>query len=94
MTWKIPYEFGNLDQLGHLYIDDNSLTGTIPPTITKMTSLYSFHLRRNSFTGSVPEGLYDMASLFSLELTEGNLLVGAIPDVYFVEESKLHYGAN
>ena len=80
--------------MGYLYVHENSITGTIPPTFIKMSSLHTLRLDRNDLTGSVTDEFYDMASLFNVQLKEGNEFSGGIPDVYFVEESKLHYSAD
>ena len=56
----------------------NFLTGTIPSSISLMTSLIGFHVSYNSFTGTIPPSLGNILSLKYLSL-QWNSLNGTIP---------------
>jgi Leucine rich repeat len=56
----------------------NFLTGTIPSSISLMTSLIGFHVSYNSFTGTIPSSLGNILSLKYLSL-QWNSLNGTIP---------------
>ncbi|KDO39648.1 hypothetical protein CISIN_1g0426621mg, partial [Citrus sinensis] len=47
---EIPVELGNLAELQKLWLDNNSLTGTIPSSIFNLSSLSSLDLSDNSLT--------------------------------------------
>ena len=48
LNGEIPTELGDLSNLKLLYISDNSLTGTLPQGLTRLTALESFHFHNNS----------------------------------------------
>ncbi|KAL8138690.1 hypothetical protein V2J09_004691 [Rumex salicifolius] len=57
-----------------LNLPSNNLTGELPQSLSKLTSLQSF----NKFTGKIPEFLAQMPLLNDIDLT-GNNLTGPIP---------------
>ena len=56
----------------------NFLTGTIPSSVSSMTSLIGFHVSYNSFTGTIPSSLGNILSLKYLSL-QWNYINGTIP---------------
>ncbi len=75
-TW-----FGVSCSGGHvntINLNANQLTGTIPPEIANLPSLFALLLQHNQISGSIPPELGSLASLRYLQLW-GNLLSGPIP---------------
>ena len=61
-----------------LELNNNNLTGEIPPELVNLTHLKVLHLRFNSLSGAVPRELAHLSGLESLDLI-GNKLSGRIP---------------
>ena len=61
-----------------LDLEDNRLTGTIPPQLGDLSSLTWLNLARNQLTGPIPPELGDLSSLTLLYL-HANQLTGSIP---------------
>ena len=59
-------------------IYDNKIGGTIPSTISGLTSLRYLDLDRNSLVGTIPSTISGLRSLQALDLSS-NLLSGTIP---------------
>ena len=59
-------------------LEENDLTGPIPPEIGHLTNLTSLNLNYNSITGSIPLEIGNLTNLDSLNLNE-NQLIGSIP---------------
>ena len=75
---SIPPQLGSLENLKHLYIGGNQLTGSIPTELGALGSLSQLVLDGNRLTGEIPAELGDLASLEGLWLWD-NRLTGAIP---------------
>ena len=61
-----------------LYLNDNQLTGQIPPHLGSLASLEYLDLGRNQLSGEIPSELSNLANLESMNLG-GNQLSGKIP---------------
>ncbi len=61
-----------------LRLNDNDLTGEIPPELGNLASLEDLDLRRNLLTGEIPPELGNLANLGFLRLNDNNL-TGEIP---------------
>ena len=59
-------------------LDNNQLTGPIPPELGKLTGLRSLNLFANQLTGTIPPELGNLANLQELQLSK-NQLTGEIP---------------
>nr|XP_027070457.1 LRR receptor-like serine/threonine-protein kinase RCH1 isoform X2 [Coffea arabica] len=70
--------YGSLTKLTYLELDNNSLTGEIPPELGLCRSLALLNLAHNGLTGVLPVQLGNLASLQVLYLQK-NKLVGVIP---------------
>ncbi|XP_027090912.1 uncharacterized protein [Coffea arabica] len=70
--------YGNLTKLTYLELDNNSLTGEIPPELGLCRSLALLNLAQNRLTGVLPVQLGNLANLQVLYLQK-NKLVGVIP---------------
>ena len=68
----------NLISLTRLILNDNQLTGAIPPELGNLSSLEWLRLVSNQLTGAIPAELGNLSSLQTLRL-HGNQLTGAIP---------------
>ncbi|KAJ0466217.1 putative non-specific serine/threonine protein kinase [Helianthus annuus] len=64
--------------LERLILNDNKLSGEIPATLERLTSLRGLYLDYNMLTGTIPESLGNLTSLTELVLS-GNQLTGPIP---------------
>ena len=62
-----------------LELDDNGITGTIPPEIGQLRELQSLNLGRNDLMGAIPSTLGQLGSLEWLDVS-GNQLSGLLPD--------------
>ena len=61
-----------------LHVSFSSFSGTIPPSISAMTSLQALELQYNGFNGSIPSTIGSLTQLTSLQLTY-NALTSTIP---------------
>ena len=61
-----------------LNLDENELTGSIPPELGNLTRLEFLHLNNNGLTGTIPPELGNLSRLRWLELDQ-NELSGTIP---------------
>lgn len=76
----IPSElFTNWVELTQFRVQNNSITGSIPPTICNTTKLKYLRLAKNKLTGEIPAEIGRVASLQALELAD-NFLTGPIPN--------------
>ncbi|MCE5166192.1 polygalacturonase inhibiting protein [Datura stramonium] len=79
ISGQIPASVGDLPYLETLQFHHiTNLTGTIQPTIAKLTNLKSLRLSFTNLTGPVPEFLSQLKNLTFLELNY-NQLTGTIP---------------
>ncbi|XP_030468085.2 receptor protein-tyrosine kinase CEPR2 [Syzygium oleosum] len=63
-----------------IWLHNQSLSGTISPSISKLRSLVSLSLHSNSISGKIPGELANCSNLKVLKLS-GNQLVGRVPDL-------------
>ena len=77
LTWQgtVFSPSGRLIAIG---LNDNNLSGVIPPAITDLDTLLTLDLSGNSLTGKLPENIGDLSELIYLDLSE-NQLEGKIP---------------
>jgi Leucine-rich repeat (LRR) protein len=61
-------------------MNSNLLVGSLPSTMSSLTSLVSLSLSFNQLTGMIPNSIGEMTSLLNLDL-ESNSFVGTIPAV-------------
>jgi hypothetical protein len=66
----MPSTIGNLTLLTQLDVDDNQLTGTIPPEIGNLTSLSFLDLSGNRLYGNIPAELENLSSLRWLHICD------------------------
>ena len=52
-----------MSNLSHLWLDNNSLTGEIPPELGDMSNLEGLDLGNNQLTGEIPSDFLDLSSL-------------------------------
>ena len=74
--WGVDYSIENTTVL---YLDGNSITGSIPPEIGNLTNLITLGLDDNQLTGSIPPEIGNLTNLNYLRLND-NQLSGIIPD--------------
>ncbi|KAJ0102140.1 hypothetical protein Patl1_04098 [Pistacia atlantica] len=77
-TGSIPSSLSNLQQLRHLTLRDNSLTGEIPDIFFNLTQLSLFEVSWNRLSGPIPTHASRLKNLVTLSLGS-NLLNGTIP---------------
>ncbi|XP_028772717.1 receptor-like protein 14 [Neltuma alba] len=81
MLTEFPYfDLSHSPNLKWLRLDDNNLEGSIPESITSLTSLTGLTLRWNYLTGSLPQqgGLCNLKNLLALDLGN-NEFEGQLP---------------
>jgi len=59
--------------LQDLWLDDNSLTGTIPSSLGSLSELQRLYLQGNSLTGTIPPSLGELSELYRLYLYDNSL---------------------
>ncbi|XP_047336149.1 probable inactive receptor kinase At5g67200 [Impatiens glandulifera] len=79
LTGVIP-DLSNLINLKSLFLDHNSFSGAIPPTISSFHRLKTLDLSFNNLTGLIPNSLNDLNRLYYLRLDSNNLN-GSIPPI-------------
>lgn len=62
-----------------LWLNDNALTGLIPPELGDLGNLESLNLGNNRLAGPIPPDLGNLASLRLLSLENNAGLAGALP---------------
>eukprot|EP00253_Pinus_taeda_P027389 PITA_27389 len=76
---RIPFSIGHLStKLDYINLEENELTGEIPPQIGNLTSLTQLLLDSNNFTGPIPFALNTLQNLQVLNMSS-NYLQGNIP---------------
>ncbi len=65
-------------RLRELRVNNNRLTGQIPPCIVEFKQLEIVHFQQNQFTGGIPERIVELTALRELLLAQ-NRLTGALP---------------
>jgi hypothetical protein len=79
LNGTLPSELQNLVYLKNFsLLNNDQLTGNIPPTIGNMTSLQQLYLEHNQLTGGIPVELGNLTNLIYLSLAT-NQLTGTIP---------------
>ena len=73
--WGVDYSIENTTVL---YLNGNSITGSIPPEIGNLTNLITLGLDDNQLTGSIPPEIGNLTNLQQLGLS-WNQLSGEIP---------------
>ena len=74
-----------------MYLEDNQLTGPIPPEIGNLSELAVLSLNNNKLTGSVPPELGNLGKLELIRLSD-NLLEGAVPHSFLALNKLVTFG--
>jgi len=73
LTSEIPANFGMLDHLEILNLQDNQLTGEIPSSIVNLANLKVLKLNKNNISGDIPENIGSLSNLELLRLDKNQL---------------------
>ncbi|KAL7136580.1 hypothetical protein ABFS83_10G039900 [Erythranthe nasuta] len=92
LTGTIPVEFTKLDGLVELWLDNNSLSGSIPD-FSGCPNLKKIHLEDNKLTGGLPSSLSDLSNLRELYV-QNNLLSGKVPSGLLNKDLVFNYTGN
>ncbi|XP_078154504.1 receptor-like protein 41 [Carex rostrata] len=79
LSGQLPDSIGNLQNLSILDLENCSLYGVIPPSITNITRLIDLILGFNRLTGTIPMSFFTHPSLQFLDLAN-NQLSGYLPE--------------
>ncbi|XP_024200044.2 receptor-like protein EIX2 isoform X1 [Rosa chinensis] len=83
----IPSNYGQLlPNLLKLYLSDNHLNGSIPPSLCNMSGLYIFMLRSNHLSGELPPAWSLWRDIWVVDVSDNNLS-GNIPSSMGVPSS-------
>ncbi|XP_073142390.1 probable LRR receptor-like serine/threonine-protein kinase At1g67720 isoform X2 [Henckelia pumila] len=77
MEGKIPWKLNDMEELTELWLDGNTLSGTIPD-MSNLVNLKILHLENNKLTGPLPSYLGSLPYLQQLHV-QNNSLSGEIP---------------
>ncbi|KAJ8759138.1 hypothetical protein K2173_004145 [Erythroxylum novogranatense] len=88
LTGSLPYEVGQLVNLGAPDVSKNKLSGEIPGTLGNCKVLEILNLEENFFQGSIPSSFSSLRSISELNLSHNNLS-GQIPK--YLSDFKLEY---
>ncbi|XP_078181047.1 putative LRR receptor-like serine/threonine-protein kinase At1g67720 [Carex rostrata] len=92
LTGNIPPELTSLSGLVELYLDNNSLTGSIPD-FSGCPNLQIIHLENNKLTGSLPSSLANLPNLKEVYVQNNNLS-GVIPKGLLRKNVVFNYTGN
>ncbi|XP_010246505.1 PREDICTED: probable LRR receptor-like serine/threonine-protein kinase At1g53440 isoform X2 [Nelumbo nucifera] len=79
ISGSIPAEFGSVETLEELVLEDNQLGGTLPPQLGNLTRLRRLLLSANNITGPLPETFGKLKNLTDFRI-DGNSISGRIPN--------------
>ncbi|KAA8518805.1 hypothetical protein F0562_016421 [Nyssa sinensis] len=92
LTGIIPSNMMKLSSLVELWLDGNSLTGSIPD-FTGCADLKIIHLENNQLTGALPSSLANLPNLRELYV-QNNMLSGAVPSTLLNKNLVLNFTGN
>ncbi|XP_024516188.1 BRASSINOSTEROID INSENSITIVE 1-associated receptor kinase 1 [Selaginella moellendorffii] len=76
---SFPDELGNITTLADLDLQENNITGPVPESLSRLSTLRSLNLSGNPLQGSFPRPVLEIRGLLELRLGGCNL-TGALPD--------------
>ncbi|KAK1563126.1 hypothetical protein Q3G72_022753 [Acer saccharum] len=88
----IPSDLTKLSKLVELWLDGNSLTGSIPD-FSICPDLKIIHLENNQLTGELPSSLANLPNLRELYV-QNNMLSGTVPSGLLNKNLDLNYSGN
>ncbi|CAA0836469.1 Leucine-rich repeat protein kinase family protein [Striga hermonthica] len=92
LTGPIPEDLTKLADLVELWLDNNSLNGSIPD-FSGCPNLRIIHLENNQLTGDLPSSLGDLSNLRELYV-QNNRLSGNVPSGLLNRDMSLNYTGN
>ncbi|XP_051130694.1 probable LRR receptor-like serine/threonine-protein kinase At1g67720 isoform X2 [Andrographis paniculata] len=92
LTGDIPREFAKLGGLVELWLNNNSLAGSIPD-FSGCPNLKIIHIENNLLTGGLPPSLADLPNLRELYV-QNNMLSGEVPPRLLTKDLILNYTGN
>ncbi|XP_062082453.1 probable LRR receptor-like serine/threonine-protein kinase At1g67720 [Humulus lupulus] len=92
LTGNIPSDLTKLSGLVEVWLDGNSLTGSIPD-FTGCVNLQIIHLENNQLTGGLPSSLTNLPNLKELYV-QNNMLSGKVPKGLLNKKMVLNYTGN
>lgn len=81
---------GRHEQYQILRLSNLNLTGTIPPEISMLSSLWEITLSNNSLTGTIPSDLEKLTKLDTLILSLNDFQAGPLPDFVWTYPDMIH----
>ncbi|CAI9762049.1 unnamed protein product [Fraxinus pennsylvanica] len=92
LTGGIPSALTKLSSLVELWLDENSLSGSIPD-FSGCSNLKKLHLENNQLTGELPSSLADLPHLNELYV-QNNMLSGRVPSGLLDNDLILNFTGN
>ncbi|KAL3849318.1 hypothetical protein ACJIZ3_011200 [Penstemon smallii] len=77
LSGTIPPEFGNLPQI-EKFVNSNNLTGELPESLGRLTTLKYFRIGDNNFTGRIPNFIQNWTNIEKIVI-QASGLTGPIP---------------
>ncbi|KVI10536.1 Concanavalin A-like lectin/glucanase, subgroup [Cynara cardunculus var. scolymus] len=79
LSGNIPPEWGSMEQIVNINVEDNLMSGRIPEELGDLSSIESLLLNGNYFTGELPPSLANLITLKQFRISSNNFS-GKIPD--------------
>ncbi|KAI6701632.1 hypothetical protein NL676_015956 [Syzygium grande] len=89
---EVPVNFGNCTSLLRLFLNGNSLSGSLPERLFQLEHLRELQFQDNGFSGPLDERIDNLSNVVKIDLSR-NLFSGVLPDVFRSLPKLEHFAA-